>query len=138
LENERKRKNKTIKKIINQTAIQKVRETEGKYPYIVIRIYAAVYRQLPVVFVTDAQEKPTAGVITILDSQPFDVGGKLTDKARKSVVIFAIHIAETKGHNACAVFSESDCVYCEKYGIEVRSNQPPTIGLNADILPQDQ
>lgn len=116
-------------KITQPDFLKNERKQKLNYPYIVIRYYAAVYQNIPVDFIADESESAYQSSFRIIIPEPY-VSGRLTEKARMAVAAVAMHIVDTHGLRACAVFSEDDCVFCEKGGVMNESNTPP----NCDII----
>ena len=120
-------------KIIQPDFLKNERERKLNYPYIVVRYYAGVYRNMPVDFVVDESESAYQNSFRIVIPEPY-ISGKLTEMARGSVVAVAMHVVNNRGLRACAVFAENDCVYCEKDGVMNESTIPPNTNLNFEEL----
>ena len=107
------------------------------YPYVVVRYMATVYGHFPVRFV-DPQALPTNvdqdNAFVIACPLPF-VDGQLTAQAREAVLKAAQQACRTSRHRMCAVFGESDCVYCEPDGSANTSIEPPSGGIQCLRFP---
>ena len=108
------------------------------YPYVVVRYMATVYGHFPVRFV-DPQEVPPdlaqyTNAFVITCPVPF-VDGQLTVQARQALLDAVQQACQKSCHRMCAVFSESDCVYCEPDGPATTSSEPPSGGVRCLRFP---
>ena len=98
----------------------------GKYPYVVLRLIAAVYQPCPVIFT--GRDFGSNRYITVREVFPFRKE-KLTSEAR----IALKKKVEAWGQNGrlrwCLVYGPDECVYFEVDGAINRSNETPSGGV---------
>ncbi len=120
---------------VKNNEVQKIREQERKYPYILIRCFPTVYRQIPVDFVP-SDDLLKGKRIDIAVPHPY-ISGELSDIARELVIEVTLLVVQKDKLRACAIFRENDCVFCELDGSAKPSNEPPSGGINYDFLKKD-
>ena len=97
-----------------------------EFPHVIFRAMATVYLKRPVIFKAKKdQVVSNTNQIIVIDSNPYDKKGKLTQKARNQIIQETLKIAKESRHRMCAVFGKKDCVYCEPNGSTMPSDDLP-------------
>lgn len=108
------------------------------YPQVVVRYMATVYSYCPVRFVAPQEVRPDleqdTDAFVIACPIPF-VDGQLTAQARHALIDAVQEACRQSRHRMCAVFGESDCVYCESDGASEESVEPPSGGIQSIRFP---
>ncbi len=122
-----------INKCFQESDIKKIRQEEKRYPYLVRHIYSGVYKQYHVEFTSDEGQPPVKSALTIVCPEAYQ-SGTLTNKARNMVIGSADYLVKRDNVRLCVIFSENDCVFCEVNEPPKPSDNPPSGGINADLL----
>lgn len=107
---------------------------ETSYPYLVVRLFAACYRRIPIqIRVGPAEMTVNHRRCSLQYPAPFDGHGALTPEFRTLITLEAQGAARHYGFRICIVWSETWCTYVEMDSIDERED-PPSGGL----LPSNQ
>ena len=115
--------------LVKEDEVKSTTQEANKFPYVVRRIYSAVYQRVTVVFTTEKIKPPRGGIAILVDYPPYDDDGNLTLKARNSLIEVLEYLTRTSGFRMCAVFGEKDAVFVEPDGQVNPGTEPPSGGI---------
>ena len=101
---------------------------QKKYPYVILRVMAAVYAEQSVRFVNEPSEAVDHREIVIHCADAYD-GKKLTDRGRVELLWRVADLVDRSGYRRCVVFAPDDAVFVERGGKFVASLTPPHGGI---------
>lgn len=106
-------------------------EQELEYPYVVVRVFEAIYERRPVMFLPSGAVRPASDAIVLTHPHPFSEGA-LVPECRDLLVQHLGRLSSVRGQRMCAVFAPDDAIYVEPDGTIKPSSQPPTGGLSLE------
>ena len=102
----------------------------SRYPYVIVRIMAAVYSERRVTFEVSGQG--TSVVYVPFENEPRDGDGNLNPRAREAL-IEEVKVQVNSGRfRMCVVFGPDDAVFVEKDGVLNPSTTPPSGGFKLE------
>jgi len=116
-------------RLVKEAEVKTTTQEAIKFPYVVRRIYAAVYQRITVVYTTEKIKPPKQGIAILVDYPVYDANHRLTLKARNSLIEILEYLTRTSGFRMCAVFGEKDAVFVESDGRVNPSIEVPSGGI---------
>ena len=116
---------------------------QSRFPYIVVRLMAAIYQREEI----DIQVGEPGVAIGYRSSYvrhpaPYTESGEISPGCRE-LLVHAVLAAVQKGRfRMCLVWARNSCTFCERDGVTLDSNDPPSGGfgsggVNSTPLPMD-
>lgn len=102
---------------------------QNKYPYVVLRVMAAVYIQRTVRFGEVPAEEPVNNADIVIHCPAAFKRGRLTAEARRLLIEEVTARVVSKGFSQCIVFGPQSALYIESSGTAKLSRQPPGGGV---------
>ena len=110
--------------------LMKMGEEAEQFPYLVVRLMAAVYYRYPIEFVHNGNANPDPEALTVFESDPFDADGKLTLESKRKLIEVVSFEARETGLRMCVVFGPMEAVYVEPEGAIREAARPPVGGVD--------
>ena len=114
---------------VKEAEVKSTSQEAIKFPYVIRRIYAAVYQRITVVYTTEKIKPPKQGIAILVDYPVYDANHRLTLKARTALIEVLEYLTRTSGFRMCAVFGEKDAVFVEPDGQVNPSIEAPSGGI---------
>ncbi len=108
-------------------------EEAEQFPYLVVRLMAAVYYRYPIEFAWNGNTSSISEALILFEPNPFDADRKLTLESKRKLIEVVSFEARETGLRMCVVFGPMEAVYVEPEGAIQEAAQPPVSG--GDIGP---